>query len=63
LRASALREFITGNEMPRIVAHRCVIEASIGKRIVQTIEHHIVQALVAIVEQHRGNIVQAIGAT
>jgi hypothetical protein len=23
------REFVTGNEIPRIVAHRCVIEASI----------------------------------
>jgi hypothetical protein len=32
------REFVTGNDLPRIVAHRCVIEASIGKRIVQTIE-------------------------
>jgi hypothetical protein len=32
------REFVTGNEKPRIVAHRCIIEASIGKRIVQTIE-------------------------
>jgi hypothetical protein len=32
------REFVTGNEIPRIVVHRCTIEASIGKRIVQTIE-------------------------
>jgi hypothetical protein len=32
------REFVTGNEIPRIVAHRCIVEASIGKRIVQTIE-------------------------
>jgi hypothetical protein len=27
------REFVTGNEIPCIVAHRCIIEASIGKRI------------------------------
>jgi hypothetical protein len=33
-----MREFVTGNEIPRIVAHRCIIEASIGKCIVQTIE-------------------------
>jgi hypothetical protein len=32
------REFVTGNDLPCIVAHRCIIEASIGKRIVQTIE-------------------------
>jgi hypothetical protein len=32
------REFVIGNEIPRIVAHRCIIEASIGKRIVLTIE-------------------------
>jgi hypothetical protein len=32
------REFVTGNELPHIVAHRCIIEASVGKRIVQTIE-------------------------
>jgi hypothetical protein len=32
------REFGTGNDLPRIVAHRCIIEASIGKLIVQTIE-------------------------
>jgi hypothetical protein len=32
------REFATGNEIPRIVAHRWIIEASIGKLIVQTIE-------------------------
>jgi hypothetical protein len=31
------REFVTGNEIPRIVAHRCNIEARIGKRIVQPI--------------------------
>jgi hypothetical protein len=30
------REFDTGNEIPRIVAHKCIIEASIGKRIDQT---------------------------
>jgi hypothetical protein len=41
------REFVTGNDLPRIVAHRCIIEASIGKRIVQAIE--------ASIEQHRGN--------
>jgi hypothetical protein len=29
---------VTGNEIPRIVAHRCVMEASIGRHIVQTIE-------------------------
>jgi hypothetical protein len=50
-----VREFVTGNDLPRIVAHRCIIEASIGKRIVQVIE--------ASIEQHRGNIVQAIEAT
>jgi hypothetical protein len=33
-----MREFVTGNDLPRIVAHRCIIEASIGKRIVQNIE-------------------------
>jgi hypothetical protein len=50
-----VREFVTGNEILRIVAHRCIIEASIGKRIVQAIE--------ATIEQHtRGNIVQAIGS-
>jgi hypothetical protein len=27
------REFVTGNDLPRIVAHRCIIEASTGKRI------------------------------
>jgi hypothetical protein len=32
------REFVAGNDLPRIVAHRCIIEASIGKRIVQTIK-------------------------
>jgi hypothetical protein len=32
------RELATGNEIPRIVAHRCIIEASKGKHIVQTIE-------------------------
>jgi hypothetical protein len=32
------REFVTGDDLPRIVAHRCITEASIGKRIVQTIE-------------------------
>jgi hypothetical protein len=31
------RGFVTGNEIPRIVAHRCIKEASIGKRIGQTI--------------------------
>jgi hypothetical protein len=36
--AALEREFVTGNGLPRIVAHRCIIEASIGKRIVQTIE-------------------------
>jgi hypothetical protein len=25
-------EFVTSNEIPRIVAHRCVIEASIGEQ-------------------------------
>jgi hypothetical protein len=35
-RADDEREFVTGNEIPRMVAHRCIIEASIGKRIVQT---------------------------
>jgi hypothetical protein len=33
-----VRELITGNEIRCIVAHRCIIESSIGKRIVQTIE-------------------------
>jgi hypothetical protein len=33
-----LREFVTGNEISRIVAHRCIMEASTGKRTVQTIE-------------------------
>jgi hypothetical protein len=32
------REFVTENEIPRVMAHRCIIEASIGKHIVQTIE-------------------------
>jgi hypothetical protein len=34
--ASALseRELVAGNEIPRKVAHRCIIEASIGKHIV-----------------------------
>jgi hypothetical protein len=34
-----------------------------GKRIVQTKKNHIVQAIEASIEQHRGNIVQAIEAT
>jgi hypothetical protein len=33
-----MRELVTGNEVPKIVAHRCIIEASIGRNIVQTIE-------------------------
>jgi hypothetical protein len=32
------RELVTGNEIPRIAAHSCIKEASIGKRIVQAIE-------------------------
>jgi hypothetical protein len=32
------RELVTGNEIPRIVALGCIMEASIGKHIVQTIE-------------------------
>jgi hypothetical protein len=39
------------NEVPRIVAHRCIIAANIGK--------HILQAKEATLEQRRGNIVQA----
>jgi hypothetical protein len=27
------RELVTGNEIPRLVAHKCIIEASIGKHI------------------------------
>jgi hypothetical protein len=34
------RELVAGNEIPRIVALRCIMYASIGKRIVQTIEAH-----------------------
>jgi hypothetical protein len=54
------RELVTGNETPRVVAQRCIIEASIG----QTIKHNIVEALEATTaHQTRGNLVQAIGAT
>jgi hypothetical protein len=54
-------EFVTGNEIPRIVSgpwmrhrskHRCVIRTGIVKHIVQTIE-----------SSHRSNKVQAIGKT
>jgi hypothetical protein len=38
------RELVTGNDVPRIVAHRCVIEASMGKRIVQTIGVQAIEA-------------------
>jgi hypothetical protein len=52
------RAIVTGNEKPRIVAHRCVIEVSIGKHIESPHSpgHRSNQ------EQHRGNTVQAIGA-
>jgi hypothetical protein len=33
------RDFVTGNDLPRIVAHRCVIEASIGKSLLHSGRH------------------------
>jgi hypothetical protein len=34
------RDLVTGNETPRMVAHRRIVKASTGKHIVQTINHH-----------------------
>jgi hypothetical protein len=44
-----LIKFVAGYEIPRVVAYRCIMEASVCKHIVQ--KRNIIQAIEATIEQ------------